>query len=69
MRKYAIKVTFGDNVTILCVKDTKDEAMKMGEAFKKQYSRESGLLACIEADFDDKNQMIGTGYKLHEVFR
>lgn len=69
MRKFAIKVTSGDNVTILCVKNTKDEAMKMGEAFKKQYSRDSGLFACIEADFDDKNQMVGTSYKLHEVFR
>ena len=69
MKKFAIKLTKGDDVTILCVKHTKEEAMKMGEAFKKQYSRESGLLACIEADFDDKNQMIGTGYKLHEVFR
>lgn len=69
MKKFAIKLTKGNDVTILCVKDTKEEAMGMGEAFKKQYSRESGLLACIEADFDDKNQMIGTGYKLHEVFR
>lgn len=69
MKKFAIKLTKGDNVTILCVKDTKDEVMKMGEAFKKQYSRESGLLACIEADFDKNNQMIGIGYKLHEVIR
>ena len=47
MKKFSIKLTKGDDVTILCVKDTKEEAMKMGEAFKKQYSRESGLLACI----------------------
>ena len=69
MKKFAIKLTRDDDVTILCVKDTKEEAMEMGEAFKKQYSRESGLLACIEADFNDESQMIGTGYKLHEVFR
>lgn len=69
MKRFAIKLTKGDDVTILCVKDTKEEAMKMGEAFKKQYSRESGLLTCIEADFNDENQMIGTSYKLHEIFR
>ena len=69
MKKFAIKLTKGDDVTILCVKDTKDEAMKMGEAFKKQYSRESGLLACIEADFYDKNQMTGGNYRLHDVIR
>lgn len=69
MKKFVIKLTKDDTVTILGVRNTKDEAMLLGEDLRKQYSRESGLLACIEADFNDENQMIGTGYKLHEVFR
>lgn len=69
MKKFAIKLTKDDTVTILGVRNTKDEAMLLGENLRKQYSRDKGLLACIEADFNDENQMIGTGYKLHEVFR
>ena len=42
--------------------------MEMGKAFRKQYSRDAGLLALIEADFDENNQIVGGRYKLHEVF-
>lgn len=69
MKKFAIKLTKGDDVTILCICENKDEIMKNGADLRKRYSRDMGLLACIEADFDENNQMIGTGYKLHEVFR
>lgn len=69
MKKYAIKLTHNDDVTILTVCNTKEKALDQGTALRKQYSRDAGLLALIEADFDENDRMIGNGYKLHEVFR
>ena len=69
MKKYAIKLTHNDDVTILTVCNTKEEALDRGTVLRKQYSRDAGLLALIEADFDENDWMIGNGYKLHEVFR
>lgn len=69
MKKYAIKLTHNNDVTILTVCNTKEEALEQGTALRKRYSRDAGLLALIEADFDENDQMIGNGYKLHEVFR
>lgn len=68
MMKYAIKLTKGDNYKILETFDTKDAAMIAGAEYRKQYSRDSGLLSCIEAEFDDQGNMVGTTYKLHESF-
>lgn len=69
MKRHAVKLTKDDNVTILGVRDTRIEAMELAAELRKQLSRDDGLLACIEADFDENNRMIGNGYKLHEVFR
>lgn len=69
MKRFAIKITKNDDVTILGVRETKEEAMILGMELRKQYSRDAGLLACIEADFNENDQMIGGGYKLHEIFR
>ena len=69
MKRFAIKLTHGDDVTIPGVRDTKAEAKELGVVLRKQYSRDAGLLALIEADFDENDRMIGNGYKLYEVFR
>lgn len=69
MKRYAIKITKGDDITILGVRETKEQAMTLGMELRKQYSRDIGLLALIEADFDENNKMIGVAYKLHEIFR
>ena len=69
MKKYAVKLTKDDNITILGVRDTRAEAIELGTELCKKYSRDAGLLALIEADFDENDLMIGNGYKLHEVFR
>lgn len=66
--KYAIKLTKGDDVTILGVCETREQAMKLGMELRKQYSRDAGLLTLIEGEFDESNQMTGTKYKLLEVF-
>lgn len=68
MKKFAIKITKGDDVTILGVRETKEEAMLLGAELRKQHTRDEGLMTCIEADFDENDQMIGNSYKLHEAF-
>lgn len=67
--KYAIEITKGDDITILQVFDDKPTAMAAGAEYRKTISRDAGLLALIEADFDENDQMIGTGFKMHEIFR
>lgn len=69
MKRFAIKLTKNDDVTILGVRETKEQAIALGLELRKQYSRDHGLLACIEADFDENGKMIGVAYKLHEIFR
>ena len=69
MKRYAVKLTKDDNVTILGVRDTRIEAMELGAELRKQYSRDEGLLACIEAEFDENDRIVGGGYRLLEVFR
>lgn len=67
MRKFAIKITKGDDYKIIETFDSKDAAMVAGTEYREQISRDDGLMACIEADFDENNQMIGSNYRLHEV--
>lgn len=69
MTKYAIKLTKNDDVTILGVCETEKDAIALGADLRKKYTRDQGLLAMIEAEFDENNQMIGNRYKLLEVFR
>lgn len=69
MKKYALKLTRGDDVKILAVYDDKPTAMAAGAEYRKTISRDAGLLGLIEADFDENDQMTGVAYKLHEIFR
>lgn len=64
MKKFAIEVTKGDVCTILKTFDDKESAMTAGVEFRKQYTREQGLLSCIEANFNENDQMIGSDFKL-----
>lgn len=68
MKKFAIKLTKDDEFKILLVCDDKETAMRAGIEFRNKYPREQGLLACIEADFNENGQMAGNGYRLHELF-
>lgn len=67
MTKYAIKLTKNDDVTIPGVCETEKDAIALGANLRKKYTRDQGLLATIEADFDENNQMIGSRYRLIEV--
>lgn len=68
MKKFAIKITKGDEYRIIETFETKDAAMIAGAEYREQISRDDGLMACIEAEFNDEGNMIGTGYRLLEVF-
>lgn len=69
MKKYAVKLTHGDDVKILEVFDDKPTAIAAGAEYRKSISRDAGLLAVIEAEFTDDGKMISPSYKLHEVIR
>lgn len=68
MKRFAIKLTKGDEYRILFICDDKATAMNAGVEFRCNYPRDEGLLSCIEADFDEDGKMSGNGYRLHEVF-
>lgn len=65
MKKFAIELTKGDDETILALFDTKEEAMAVGEQYRKQYTREQGLVSCILTDFDEKGNRVGNSYRLY----
>lgn len=66
MTKYAIKFTKDNTIKILAIFESKDAAMNVGAEYRKQYTREQGLISCISADFDENNNMVGNSYRLLE---
>ena len=66
MKKFAIKLTKGDDYKIIEIFENKDAALAAGAEYRKQYSRDAGLLSCIEADID-AGRIVGS-YKLYESF-
>lgn len=69
MKKFAIKITKGNDYKIIETFDSKDTAMLAGAEYRKQYSRDDGFMALIEADFDENDKMIDGCYRLHEAFQ
>ena len=69
MKRYALKLTHGDDVKILAVFDDKSAAMAAGAEFRRTISRDEGLLSLIVAEFDDDGNMIGNAYRLLDVIR
>lgn len=62
--KYAVKLTSGNNVKILNLFDTKEEALEFGESTRKDIKASDGLLSVIRAEFDSDNSIIGGRYRL-----
>lgn len=69
MKKFAIKLTHGDDVKILAVYDDKPAAMAAGAEYRKIVSRDKGLLSLIEGEFDDDGNMVGNAYRLLDAIR
>lgn len=67
MKKYAVKLTRGDDVKILAVYDDKATAMAAGTEYRKTIPRDKGLLSLILAEFNDDGNMVGNAYQLLEV--
>ena len=68
MQKYAIELIKGNKERILETFLEKDEALKAGEKYRRQYSRDDGLISCICADFDENDNITGKSYKLFETW-
>ena len=69
MNKFAIKLVKGDNNTILETFDTKEEALAAGKKYRAMYTSEQGLISCIQADFDENNNLTDGSYKLFDAWR
>lgn len=68
MRKFAIKITKGNDIEIVSTHETKEEAFTNGDTVYKQLSAASGTVSCILADFDDNNNMVGNKYQLYKTW-
>lgn len=68
MEKFAIKLVKDDNNTILETFEDKQDALAAGEKYRLKYTREQGLISCIQANFDDKDNIIGNRYKLIDAW-
>lgn len=66
MRKFAIKITKGNNVKIISTHKTKDEAISAGEKVNVESKKNDGTVSCICADFDEDDNMIGNKYWLYK---
>ncbi len=66
--KYAIKLVKGDSNTILETFASKEEALAAGAKYRKKYTREQGLISCIQAEFDENGNIVGGKYKLVDAW-
>ncbi len=69
MEKFAIKLVKGDNNTILEMFIDKQEALTVGEIYRSKYTIKQGFISCIQADFDEHNNLVGNAYKLINAWR
>ncbi len=65
---FALTLTHGNDRKVLSVSVSKDEILNEGNKVFKTLSGGSGTLSCIEAEFDEDNNIIGNKYKLHETW-
>ena len=45
-------------------KDSKEEAMQLGDELVRQYTSREGVISCILVDVDENGNQIGNGYLL-----
>lgn len=68
MRKFAIKLTKGNDAKIVSTHDTKEVALEKGNLVHDQLSSSAGTVSCISADFDVDGNMIGDKYEMYETW-
>lgn len=68
MTKFAIEHVKENDVTVLEVFTSKDDALKAGAVYRKMYSHNDGIISCIEAEFDSRRRRSGNSFKLYEVW-
>ena len=69
MEKYAIKLVKDDNNTILETFTSKDEALAAGSRYRAKFTREQGLISCVQAEFDEEDRIVGNRYELIDTWR
>ena len=61
---FAITLVKENSRTVLYICDSKEKAIKKGDELIQTLSRDSGILSCIQADFDDNNNILNGKYKI-----
>ncbi len=61
---FAITLVKENSRTVLYICDSKEKAIKKGDELIQTLSRDSGILSCIQADFDDNNNILNGRYKI-----
>mgnify|MGYP004572373635 CR=1 FL=1 len=61
---FAITLLKENSRTVLYICDSKEKAIKKGDELIQTLSRDSGILSCIQADFDDNNNILNGRYKI-----
>ena len=64
MKKYRITLTKDNEKVVLGEKDSKEEAMQLGDELVRQYTSRDGGISCILVDVDENGNQIGNGYLL-----
>lgn len=64
MKKYRITLTKDNEKVVLGEKDSKEEAMQLGDELVRQYTSRDGVISCIQVDVDENGNQIGNGYLL-----
>ena len=62
---FALTLTHVNDRKILKLSNSKDEILAEGNKVFKTLSYSDGILSCIEADFDNDNNIINNRYKLY----
>lgn len=61
---FAITLVKENSRTVLYICDSKEKAIKKGDELIQTLSRDSGILSCIQTDFDDNNNILNGRYKI-----
>lgn len=68
MEKYLITLVNEDERTVLEIFDTKDAALVAGLAYRRQISRDKGLISCISTVPNENGQLDLHRYRIHHAW-
>ena len=68
MMKYAIYIVAGNTKRLVSLHDIKAEALEAGKKIHEELSNKQGTVSCLEEEFDEFGQRIGTKSNICKVW-